>query len=96
MNKNNVKTIRGEGAQLLDQIKHLIHAGNVRRITIKQDERVVAEFPLTFGVIGVVVAPVLAAVGAITALLADCTIEIEHADDAPAGEIPGRAEEDRA
>ena len=90
--QSTLETVKVEGAQLLDQIKRLIHEGNVRRI-IKQDERVIAEFPLTFGVIGVVIAPLLAAVGAITALLADCTIEIERSGEAPAGETPGPTEE---
>jgi hypothetical protein len=80
-----METIKVEGGQLLDQIKRLVHEGNVRRITIKQEDRVVAEFPLTFGVIGVVLAPVLAAVGALAALLTDCSIEVERFDDAPVG-----------
>jgi hypothetical protein len=79
------ETIKVEGAQLVDQIKRLVHEGNVRRIIIKQDDRTVAEFPLTLGVIGVVLAPVLAAVGAIAALITDCTIEVERFDDAPVG-----------
>lgn len=80
-----METIKVEGGQLIEQIKRLVHEGNVRRIIIKQDERTVAEFPLTIGVIGVVLAPVLAAVGAIAALLTDCTIEVERFDDAPVG-----------
>ncbi len=70
-----------EGGQLLDKVKQLIHEGNVRRIIIRQEDRVVAEFPLTVGVVGVVVAPVFAAIGAIAALIAKCTIEVERADD---------------
>jgi hypothetical protein len=83
--QTNMETIKVEGGQLIDQIKRLIHEGNVRRITIKQDDRTVVEFPLTVGVIGVVLAPVLAAVGALAALLAECTIEIERFEDAPVG-----------
>jgi hypothetical protein len=64
--------------QLLDAVKKLIHEGNVRRIVIKQDGRSVAEFPLTVGVVGVVFAPVLAAVGALAAVLSECTIEVER------------------
>ncbi len=70
--------IKVEGGQLLDQVSHLIHEGNVRRIVIKQGERTVAEFPLTIGVIGAVAAPMLAAVGAIAALVTDCSIEVER------------------
>ena len=65
--------------QLVDAVKQLLHEGNVRRIVIKQDGRPVAEFPMTVGVIGAVFAPVLAAVGALAAVLTDCTIEVERA-----------------
>ena len=71
-----------EGSQLIDKVKQLIHEGNVRRIIVKQEGRTVAEFPLTFGVVGVVLAPVLAAIGALAALLAHCTIEVERTGDA--------------
>jgi hypothetical protein len=64
--------------QLLDAVKKLLQEGNVRRVIIKQDTRTIAEFPLTVGVIGAVVAPILAAVGAIAAVLAECTIEVER------------------
>ncbi len=70
--------IKVEGGQLLDRFKQLLHEGNVRRIVIKQAGRTVAEFPLTVGVIGAVAAPMLAAVGAIAALLTDCSIEVER------------------
>jgi hypothetical protein len=66
------------GNQLVDAVKKLIHEGNVRRVIIKQDGRTIAEFPLTVGVIGAVLAPVLAAVGAIAAVLSECTIEVER------------------
>jgi Domain of unknown function (DUF4342) len=79
----NMETIKVEGGQLIDQIKRLVHEGNVRRITIKQDDRTVVEFPLTVGVIGVVLMPMLAAVGALAALLAECTIEIQRVEDTP-------------
>ena len=65
--------------QLVDAVRKLLHEGNVRRIVIKQEGRSVAEFPLTVGVVGAVVAPVLAAVGALAAVLTDCTIEVERA-----------------
>ena len=70
--------VKGEGGQLLDRVKQILHEGNVRRIVIKQAGRTVAEFPLTVGVIGAMAAPVLAAIGAIAALLTDCTIEVER------------------
>jgi hypothetical protein len=64
--------------QLVDAVKKLLHEGNVRRVTIKQDGRSIVEFPLMVGVIGAVFAPVLAAVGALAAVLSDCTIEVER------------------
>jgi hypothetical protein len=76
--QNRMETIKVEGGQLIDQIKRLVHEGNVRRIVIKQGERTVVEFPLTIGVVGVVLAPVLAAAGALAALLTDCAIEVER------------------
>ena len=73
------ETIRGQGGQLVDELKRLVHEGNVRRVVVRQKDRVVAEFPLTVGVVGTVAAPVLAAVGAIAALLTNCSIEVQRA-----------------
>jgi hypothetical protein len=73
-----VDSLSAKGGHFIDALKNLIHEGNVRKITIKQDERTIAEFPLTFGVIGAAMAPALAAIGAITALVTDCTIEVER------------------
>lgn len=67
------------GASIGDRLKSLVHAGNVRLVSVEHDGRTVAEFPLTAGVIGVVLAPALAAIGALVALLKDCTIHIERA-----------------
>lgn len=64
--------------QLVDAVGRIIHEGNVRRVIIKQGGRSVAEFPLTVGVVGTVFAPVLAAVGALAAVLNDCSIEVER------------------
>ena len=72
------ESIRASGTLLLDTFKNLIHEGNVRRVIIKQDGRAIAEFPLTVGVVGAALAPPLAAVGAIAALVTDCTIEVER------------------
>jgi hypothetical protein len=71
--------IKVKGEQLLQKVKELIQEGNVRKISIKNKEgNVVVEFPLTFGVIGAVLAPILAAVGAMAALLTECTISVER------------------
>jgi hypothetical protein len=64
------------GEQLVSKVKELIHEGNVRRIIIKQDGHTIMEFPLTVGLVGVIVAPALAAIGAIGALIAQCSIEV--------------------
>jgi hypothetical protein len=72
------ESIKTEGTEVLERVKQVIHEGNVRRVVIKQEGRIVAEFPLTIGVVGAVLAPVLAAIGALVALLTDCTIEIER------------------
>ena len=73
------QTFRVSGDELVKRVKELIHEGNVRRVILKQDGRTVVEFPLTVGVVGTVFAPVLAAVGAIAALLTECTLEVERA-----------------
>ena len=78
------ESIKAEGGQLLDHVARLIREGNVRRIVIKQKDRTVAEFPLTVGLVGAVFAPVLAGVGAIAALLTDCSIEVERVAEATA------------
>jgi Domain of unknown function (DUF4342) len=69
--------IEGTTEQILAQIGKLIDEGNIRRVMVKQRGRVVAEFPLTVGVVGTVIAPLAAAIGALTAVLADCSIEVE-------------------
>ena len=71
-------TLQAAGANIVETVRNLVEAGNSRRVTIKRDGDTVAEFPLTFGVIGAVVAPALAAVGAIAALATDCQISVER------------------
>jgi len=72
------ETVRIKGDQVVGKIKELIHEGNVRRVIVRQGGQTVAEFPLTVGVVGVVAAPILAAVGALAALLTDCAIDVER------------------
>ena len=70
---------RVAGEKLLSKVKELIQEGNVRRITIKNDEdKTLIEIPLTLGVVGAAIFPVWAAVGAIAALVTDCSIEVER------------------
>ena len=68
------------GGQLVDKVKQLIHEGNIRRIRVLQQDRVVMEIPLTAGVVAIAVAPLLAALGAFAALATECTIEVEKAE----------------
>jgi len=75
-NKKEEFKVSGEG--IVEKIKEIIKEGNARRIIIKnEDGESVAEFPLTVGAVGALVAPILAAVGAIAALLTKCTIVVE-------------------
>ncbi len=72
------ESFRVAGDQLVDAVKKILREGNARRVVIKQEGRSIAEFPLTAGVIGAVFAPVLAAVGALAAVLTECTLEVER------------------
>ena len=70
-----------EGEKLLARIKELIHEGNIRKIIIKdKDGKAIFELPVTFGVVGVLLAPQLAAIGAIAALLTEATVVVEKSE----------------
>jgi len=67
-----------DGDDLLHKVKELVHEGNIRRIIIKnEDGKRLIEIPLTLGVVGIALLPVWAAIGAVAALVADCTIVVE-------------------
>jgi hypothetical protein len=69
------------GGDVIDTVKKIIAEGNARRIIIKNETgETVMEFPLTIGAVGALIAPLLAAVGAIAALLTKCTIVVEKRD----------------
>ena len=69
------------GEDVVKKIKELVHEGNVRRITLKNEEgKTLIEIPLTLGVIGALLLPVWAAIGAIAALAAKLTIVVEKVD----------------
>ncbi len=76
--------VRVKGSQLIDKVREIIDEGSAKRLIIKKDERVLMELPLSFGVGGaaaaVLLAPSLAAVGAIAALVTDVSILIERKD----------------
>jgi hypothetical protein len=79
MTKKTTETFEIKGEDLVKKVKELIHEGNVRRIIIKnKEEKVLVEFPLTVGVVGALLLPALAAVGAIAALVTECSIIVER------------------
>jgi hypothetical protein len=78
MTKTHTEEFRVNGEELIAKVKQLIHEGNIRRVSIKdKDGKVLIEFPLTIGVVGLVLAPTLAAVGAIAALVGEATVVVE-------------------
>ncbi len=84
MTEKHVKTseYRVRGDNLVAKIKEILHEGNVRRIIIKNGEgKTLVEVPLTIGVVGAVLVPVWAAIGAIAALAADLHIVVEKTED---------------
>jgi hypothetical protein len=73
------ETHRVRGDDLLQTVKRIVREGNARRIVIKNEEdRVLLEFPLAAGVVGAAFLPVWAAVGAVAALVTNCSIEVER------------------
>ncbi len=76
------------GKDLVTIVNKLIHEGYVCRIIIKQGEHIIMELPLTVGVVGVLLAPTLAAVGALGALLTNCTIEVVRVEPPADAYIP--------
>jgi hypothetical protein len=72
---------RVNGEELLSKVKNLVNEGNIRRIIIKDKEgKVIFEIPLTFGILGALIAPQLAAIGAIAALVTEATVVVEKVD----------------
>jgi len=97
MEKEKVKV---KGEELLKKIKEIIHAGNVRRIIIKNDEgKTYLEIPVTVGLVGAFLVPVWAAIGALAALASHFTIEVQNLerkkkdDDVPEAEVVEEVEE---
>lgn len=93
MAENEVRTeeIHVTGDALVAKIKELLHEGNIRRLTLKNEEgKTLIEIPLTVGVVGALLIPAWAALGAIAALVAKCTIVIERVDEplTPTSESP--------
>jgi len=73
------ETFKVQGEKVLNKVKELVKEGNVRKISIhEKDGRELMSFPLSLGVVGAVFAPVLAAVGALAALIGECSITVER------------------
>jgi hypothetical protein len=74
-----------DGDKVVEKVKQLIHEGNIRRVRIIHDKRTVLEIPLTVGAsaaaVTILVAPLLAALGAFAALVTECTIEVEKIEE---------------
>ena len=87
--KTTFEKIELHGENLLKKVKELIEEGNIRKITIHDKSgKELISFPLSFGLVGALLAPVLAAVGALAALIGDCTITVEReTEEAPADKI---------
>jgi hypothetical protein len=73
------------GGQVLEKVKQLIHEGNIRRVRLLHEGKTIIEIPLSVGapvaVVGILAAPVLAAIGAFAALVTECTIEVEKIEE---------------
>jgi len=77
MNQEEQEEFKVSGESLVEQVKQIIKEGNARRIILKNEQgHVIMEIPLTFAVVGTVVAPVLAAVGALAAMITECSITV--------------------
>jgi len=70
---------RVRGEKIVGKLKELLHEGNIRHVVIKNEEgKTLIEFPVTVGLAGAILVPVWAAVGALAALVTNCTIEVER------------------
>ncbi|HEY92878.1 MAG TPA: DUF4342 domain-containing protein [Dehalococcoidia bacterium] len=82
---SNTEKFTVSGSQLVEKIKQLIHEGNIRRVRVLHEGRPVLEIPLSIGApaaaIGILIAPILAALGAFAALVTECTIEVEKMEE---------------
>jgi len=82
--KDRVDEFRVKGEELLAKVKELIREGNIRRIMIDNEEgRTLLELPMTIGVVGALLLPALAAVGAVAALVTNCTIRVQRRGETP-------------
>ncbi len=79
--KTHTEEFKIDGEKLIAKIKELLHEGNIRKLIIKDKEgKVLMEIPMTFGVVGVLLAPQLATIGAIAALVTEATLVVEKSE----------------
>ena len=78
--KSWTESIKVAGEKVGEKIETLLREGNIRRVVVKQDGRTIAEFPLTIGVVGAAIAPPVAAIAAIAAIVTECTVEVERVE----------------
>jgi hypothetical protein len=78
-----VEEIKVSGQNLVNEVDRLLREGEVRRLRIKQNDKVLLDLPIAFAAVGALLAPPLAAVGAIAAVVSDCTVEVYRSADAP-------------
>jgi hypothetical protein len=82
--KDRMEEFRVKGEELLAKVKELVREGNVRRIIIENEQgKTLIEIPMTIGVVGALLLPVLAAIGAIAAVVTNCTIRVERRESTP-------------
>lgn len=80
-NRPNQWEVRGQ--EVLDKVRSLLKEGNITKIRIKSQDRTLMELPVSFGVVGAILAPKLAILGAATCMLTKCTVEVERAEADP-------------
>ncbi|HBE77988.1 MAG TPA: ubiquitin [Firmicutes bacterium] len=79
--KDRKEEIFVRGNELVEKIKEIVRKGNINRLRVKQDDTILIEIPVTAGVVGALLAPQLAIIGAVAALVSKCTVEIERRDE---------------
>lgn len=86
-NEERWETIKVQGEHLLSKVRELVREGNVRRIVIENEKgQTLVEIPLTIGVVGAFMLPMAAAVGAIAAVVTECTIRFDRREEEPGEE----------
>jgi hypothetical protein len=88
--KTTWESLKADGSAILDKLKDVLREGNVRRVRVRQGDHTIAEFPLSVGVVGVVFAPILAAVATLVALAKDCQIDVQR-DETAGAAAPDRS-----